>query len=809
MDSFNNLLTSLETIKSMEILILIVCIVLFLIEGYKFYKYKMKSDLMDFSLLGVIGLGSYIAFNDLFLSGLSVIFVLMVIGTYEIRESPVWVRLMGAFTITYGYLLFGTIFEKVLRILNAQHIIAVPAWILEPNLIAGFFWSTMLWVLLIFSFAFFGKLFILVSRFLSPQYVYLFLYSAVYVLIFGSNQIFGHTIPWQDRYFILFGVNLFIYLISGYLLSFLFQIKPLEDVRAEKIIREIEKKIGTKIKSIGIVQAPILNAFAYGPFFDQRFAFIVKDINNFTDEELLGIAAHEISHLKGKHTFWLLWIGFVDLLLRFALGIPPSQLDYVFASNANRPRIDLFTYYMVNLVFFAISLIFVRIMEANADKRAKKIGYGNELAEALFTLEGFYRGIAGELGLNAQLLTDTSRTEAEEKRFTGEAAIEMHNRLMNPSRYSLVMNLIVSHPPTPFRIAAMVTNEIGSIRLALLPIILLIPGLRGKNVKLLRTTEISVGQLLTDKYKKKFSNVESFTTNSYSIESLKYYLNRRVILISKIDHKEHFIGNINRIDVSDSIVDPFEIILETEKGEQPIKSKNYTIQIFEPDELYVGRNKQILTLKSVEMTEKGKYTYQYEKNSQLVKLKYLGITLKDLSSETFLLQTRGKYEPLDLKTINEETTPIVNEINGNALRNASFNFITFNPGKEVNFKGKEIKINLAPVVLFLYKKYEQENSSLIQYLIDNRIKLTLYTSNDPDISIPCIFTKIAYDEEKNVKKVSYRSVGETNDNSISLKQLDAIVLRNPFKLIQSTKEIGFFSKVLSFFMARGSKMSSL
>ena len=111
MDSFSNLLTSLENIRTLEILVLIVCLVLFAIEGYKFYKYKMKSDLMDFSLLGAIGLGSFIVFDDLFLSGLAVIFVLMVIGTYELRESPVWVRLMAAFTITYGYILFGTIFE--------------------------------------------------------------------------------------------------------------------------------------------------------------------------------------------------------------------------------------------------------------------------------------------------------------------------------------------------------------------------------------------------------------------------------------------------------------------------------------------------------------------------------------------------------------------------------------------------------------------------------------------------------------------------------------------------------------------------
>ena len=56
MDSLNNLINSLDDPKTLMLLALLVCIVLFVIEGYKFFKYKMKSDLMDFSLLGAIGL---------------------------------------------------------------------------------------------------------------------------------------------------------------------------------------------------------------------------------------------------------------------------------------------------------------------------------------------------------------------------------------------------------------------------------------------------------------------------------------------------------------------------------------------------------------------------------------------------------------------------------------------------------------------------------------------------------------------------------------------------------------------------------
>ena len=120
-----------------------------------------------------------------------------------------------------------------------------------------------------------------------------------------------------------------------------------------------------------------------------------------------------------------------------------------------------------------------------------------------------------------------------------------------------------------------------------------------------------------------------------------------------------------------------------------------------------------------------------------------------------------------------------------------------------------MKINLSPIVLFLYKKYEKENISLLEYLIENQTKLTLYTSKDPDIAIPWIFTKVDVDMTKNTKTVYYRSVGETKEDSISIKQVDAIVLKNPFKLIQSQKEIGIFSKIFNSLLDRGSKLSSL
>ena len=344
-----------------------VSVLLLMLEGYKYLKYKTRSDILDLSLMITIFLATYILFEDLFLSGLAVIFVLMLIGMYEFRESPVWYRLMAAFTLTYGYLLVTFLIAETLELLSLK-----PSWLEEYSQISGFGLSTTLWVLLFWSFLFFGRRFILVSRFLSPQYVYLFLYALVYIGILSLQIDFAY------RYIALFIANFFIYLNSGWILTKLFGIKALNDERSLQLMKQVQEKIGTNVRFIGIVEAPILNAFAYGPWFDQRFAFIVKDINDFTNEELLGIAAHEMAHLKKKHTLWLLFLGFIDLTFRAIAGIPASIYDFPVGNTGETVIFGLtitwtiFNYYVVNFLLFTLALVFVRIMEGQADLVTKK-----------------------------------------------------------------------------------------------------------------------------------------------------------------------------------------------------------------------------------------------------------------------------------------------------------------------------------------------------------------------------------------------------------------------------------------------------
>ena len=57
------------------------------------------------------------------------------------------------------------------------------------------------------------------------------------------------------------------------------------------------------------------------------------------------------------------------------------------------------------------------MLEGQADKITRDKGFGIDLAESLYRLEGFYYGIAGEIGFNAQLMTGKTRSKDENIRF--------------------------------------------------------------------------------------------------------------------------------------------------------------------------------------------------------------------------------------------------------------------------------------------------------------------------------------------------------------------------------------------------------
>jgi len=756
---------------------------LLLNDAYKWLKFKSRGD-YELSLLGSIFFFLLFFTDDLLLGILVALFIIMVIETYDIRESKIWSRLMFTFTISYGYLLFFYVLSKI-----------ASAWFYVPDNVSegifGFGLSTTLWVILITSFIFFGRKFILVSRFLSPNYIYLFVYALTYVIIIQLEKYLG----WETRYFILFAANAVIYFVSGPILTKVFGVKPITDPRIVEIVNEVKTKMNVKIRSIGQVNAPILNAFAYGSFFDQRMAFVADDLNQFSDDEIRGIVAHEMAHLKFNHTFWLLLVGLLEMFIKYLMKLPASSYDYLLGKAAY-PFID---YYVLNIVIFAVLVIFIRLFEAQADEFTSKMGYGRDLSKSLFKLESFYQGIAGDLGLDVQLLTAKKRTDVEKIRFSGNAAGELYKKLTNPSRMSLLMNIIVSHPLTAFRIAKLIddrnTKKISKTRLAIFQILLLLPHYRKSNLKLLRSLRHEFASELTENFLIEFDSIESYIETSQKMTVARTLLNRDVICLPQNLPGGIWTGRVTDVKIGTTITSPIVVTLNTGKEEIDVNyNTDYTVVVFEVGEDYLIKN-GIATLKGFTAKKSKLHRVLYDLNGKQVQRKYIGfpVNCMPVVGDHIFTRERGEYQ-----------VAIV-EYASYTDYNNSYIIIKKKPLSTIHTTTtvylKDVLIVLPPFFILFDKHHAESQKEILQVLKSEQAEIILYEKEDLDIGVPGRITGL-----NPVVKTDNKGSNEGSDYEIEIANqdekrvylagiVDAIALKMPYILFYYRKEISLGTRI--------------
>lgn len=568
--SFSEISTwfELNSILGLGILLTVIGVIFTLSELKVYLQHKAPSEQLIFWLMALLAGIITILFNDLVLGLLTGISLLMIVETFKMLDTPVWGKLMAATTITYFVILLGRAGQVWY---NWKYQPEVP----DEQIFANAF-NLAFPIFIIVSFIFFGRKFILVSRFSSPQIVYLFLFGVVYAALsspvlglrnvlfptnedglFQSYNIFNIEGDWRHRViFADFGtfealaiLTVFIYLISGWLLTVLLGVKPVEDEEILRKVQVVAKTMGiTGNVKVGFVSAPILNAFAYGPFFDKRVAFISGSLDDFTDDDIKGIVGHELAHSARNHVVFLTILNMLELGIKKALLFPATALDYSFFPKESVQTITFVNYYIFSYILFSGLMIFIRIMEGDADKMTKDAGYAKELTQALFRLEGFYNGVASDLGISANLLTDRKYSLAERRRFTAQAAKGLYKDVLKPSRGSALANIFQSHPKTVYRIAALVTPDKNPRRAAFLPYRLLGFGQRKKAIKELNEVTQRFVKAIDESYLNDFGKEaikEVLKFNPWN-EVYSEYIGKNVITFNVLT-QEIIVGNFEKI----------------------------------------------------------------------------------------------------------------------------------------------------------------------------------------------------------------------------------------------------------------------
>ncbi|MHA2244579.1 MAG: M48 family metalloprotease, partial [Candidatus Hodarchaeales archaeon] len=679
--------------------------VIFLLELRKYLKYHAFPDLMELSGIGVMATGLFAFTGDILLAGLAGILALMIIGSFEVRENPIWFRMMVTFTISYGFFFvmvaLGFLTTKAFPSVGntiKEFLISLG---LSPNInvnqfFVGIGYNLVLWIMILTAFLVFGKKFIIVTRFISPQMVYLVLYLVALLIILQLD------LPDVAKYIAIFATNFFIYLSSGPLLTFLFGIKPLEDERVEKIIADVQTKIKTPIRKIGIVNAPILNAFAFGPWFDQRIAYITSDLNQFTDSEIRGITAHELVHVKKKHTLWLLFLTAIELIIKWVIDAPSTYWEFVLGTN----QWDFLTFWFFNIALFAILLTFVKTMEGQADIITRENGFGIDLAESLYRLEGFYYGIAGEIGFNTQLMTGKTRSEDENIRFMGDQAYYLYRNLA-PSRMTCFMNLIASHPLTSIRLAMQLDRSIGAIKTGFMIWFLLIPGLRKRTIRKLQKNHQKMADLLSQKYSRDFGSINDYLEITFEENWVKYYVGRHVLAKPWLFEDTAYWGKVTGFYRTENIISPIELEMETSNGTKILLPKsNYSFVIAEPQHKYFTKKGNISVLDHVQIKNRKFHKFHFTQNGKKTSSRSIGLDIAEFKHRDYwLVYKEGLIQSWNLKEV---------QLSEN-FRNTVFLFED-ETQNEQQYLGRELVISSPPIVQMIYTKNWHKEQDLFKRL---------------------------------------------------------------------------------------------
>lgn len=424
-------------------------------EAIQWVKRSKRSGTMDLLFIAFMLLFTLLLTGDLFTGVLGAFAVYLVVASLELKGHAVMNKVVLITAITYNVLFATSLVDFLVTRAGLP-----PVDLLDKT------FALSLWLILGLGFAFFGRKYIVVWRFMSPQYITLALYFMAWLLVATAGVVTGIDIfTWI--YPALIVANVFIYFTSGVLIDKFLGVKSVSSLDASSAamlldtVDRVKNRLGLKGKiKVGFGKYPIINAMAYGPFNDKRICIIAPDAASIPQDELDAIVAHELGHLQLRHPTWLLAINIVDIAARWVFGIPATYYDFMFGKKFVILGVDvgILGFIILNMAIFAFLYVFVRVMEANADLVVKRAGLGRSLAKALYNLESYY-ALGKQVGLNVVLLADEKLDENHQILNYIDAARALHRQLHVPPRSIAVSTLMNSHPPTFLRVASMLLPD--------------------------------------------------------------------------------------------------------------------------------------------------------------------------------------------------------------------------------------------------------------------------------------------------------------------------------------------------------------
>jgi len=766
-----------------------------------------RSEMSDLIAIAFFFFVIFFFTKDLMTSLMGAFSIYLWVGLYELKEYPVMNKILIITLVTYNVVFIAGLFSFYYN---------------EPIILNTAF-SFSFWLILGLGFILFGRKYIIVWRFMSPTYLVLFLYILAWLAVAFINEYtpinFIYDSPlnttefvlmdfFLNIYFVLIVVNWIVYFFTGPLLGKLLGIKRVKNENLLNLVEEVKNNIGIKDKiKVGFGKYPILNAMAYGSIFDKRIAIIAEEIDQIPKDELKGIVAHELAHTKGNHTLILTFITSGDLFIRMLLGLPATYYDYTFGD----PKIPMIGFIFMNLVIYMFLYVLVRILEGRADLMSKEAGYAKELAKALYNLESFYAS-GREIGLNTMLLCDEKINKDNQLLDYMDTANYIYRSMIKPSRTSLLGNLLNAHPPTYFRIAAVLDDGLKPGKEALLPFICLRKSKQQKYAKSFENARERFKEIATEKFKEEFK-IENISMLLESINRRNLYnldLNKDFLFKHKISN-EIIVGTLENVQFLDNICEIDQLIVRDFKSRQikQLGAVFYSRSRVCLNDTYFLDKKNPLILKDIELNDDKKdgfYIFEDVNQNRLTKqIKKTKLPnpvniIDDFLNNDVFLKRRGELKIY--KCVNIKTSV--------KLEDYELEFTSIEKSDErdnLQIRLSELIVRPKKIYFSISKStiYRKTEDALFNWLINNEIYSYIYLKkpvNNLEIGyitdIRINHKKFKKSDENEEESANYYIIVKNifgKDIKIPYKTLEIISFDYKTAMIQKKTETSFSSKM--------------
>ncbi len=732
-------------------------------EFYHWAKIGRRSEMSDLIAIAFFFFLIFFFTKDLLTSLMGAFSIYLWFGVFELKDYPILNKILVISLVTYNVIFVAGL---------------ISAYLNNPFYLNTAF-AFSFWIILGLGFLLFGRKYIIVWRFMSPAYLILFLYIIAWLAVIFINQFtpidFNIHTPFgpfevQLIYPVLIIVNWIIYFVSGPILDKLLGIKRVKDEDLLDLVENVKKDIGIKGKvKVGFGNYPILNAMAYGSFFDKRIAIIAESKDQIPEDELKGIVAHELAHTKGKHTLILTIIATIDLFVRMVLDLPATYYDYTFGN----PKIPMINFILLNIVIYIFIYIFVRILEGRADLYAKKSGYAKELAKALYNLESFY-ATGREFGLNTMLLCDEKITKDNQLLDYINTAEYLYRSMIKPSRGSLLANFMNSHPPSYFRIAAILSDELKPGKEALLPFICLKRSKQIKYATKFEKARKAFKIIANEKFKEMFKvdNISLVFEKLERKELYKLELNNEFIF-KNILTEEIVIGRLDDIQFLDDISDADQYIITNLKTNQKeyLNASLYNKTRIKFDENYYFDKNRPLILNEINLNEEkkdGTYIFLDEGNKIFKSIKKTRLPnsdniIKNFANQDIFLKIKGKIRVFKCNKVNSAKN----------FDDYQIELFDFANETILKFHLKDLIIRPKTIYLPISKNLDFRNTEIdiIKWLIANQTFSYIYLKK------PVNNLEIGYIQQMNFNRNKLKE----NSNRKEFEADNNLIIRNIFR----------------------------